>query len=115
LKKRDFSFRFPLREALFEQKGAERDERGASEEEGANERPPMALPSGEDEGDIGYEEDAMDPAGPFDELGAACQVFEGHSDPDEDQKGKGFQATNESEKGWFLRHKQTELFELRDY
>jgi hypothetical protein len=75
----------------------------------------MALPSGEDESNIGDEEDAVEPASPFDELGSASHVFEGHSDPNEDQKRERFQATNESEKGWFLRHKQTELFELRDY
>jgi hypothetical protein len=74
----------------------------------------MALPSGEDEGDIGHEEDAVDPAGPFDELGASCHVFEGHSDSDEDQKRDGFQATYELEKGRFLWHKSADLFELRD-
>lgn len=74
----------------------------------------MALPSGEDESDIGHEKDAVDPASPFDELGATCHVFEGHSDPNEDQKGKGFHATNESKKGRFLWHKSADLFELRD-
>lgn len=47
----------------------------------------MALPSGEDEGDIDHEEDAVEPASPFDELGSASHVLEGHSDPNEDQKG----------------------------
>ena len=65
----------------------------------------MALPSCQDEGDVGHEEDAVDPASPFDELGAACHVFEGHSDPNEDQKRDGFQAAYELEKGRFSRHK----------
>ncbi len=74
----------------------------------------MALPSGEDESNIGYEEDAVEPASPFDELGSASHVFEGHSDPNEDQKRERFQATNESKKGCFFWHKSAALFELRD-
>ena len=64
----------------------------------------MALPSCEDEGDVGHEEDAVNPACPFDEFGSASHVFERHSDPDEDQKGEGFKAAYEKKKGWFLRH-----------
>lgn len=78
---------FPSDQVSFDQEGAEGQQRGDAKEKRTNDGPMVSLPSIENKGDVDDKQNSMDPAGPMDELGFVCHVFEGHRYTHQDQEG----------------------------
>jgi hypothetical protein len=99
VKGRKLLLRFPLREAFFDEKRAERQQRGDAKQEGSEDGPAMFAPRGEHQPTIGDEQNAVRPASPLDEFGPSGDVFERHGDADEYDEGNGLKATSETKGG----------------